>query len=263
MEKHIIVTSKGQDPSDFVSYFGDILNASENKTRYEIALKEIFHAPVFNITFENNWFELHKSDLNVNKRLMIPIGFYENNLDILNAIYETLEEEIDSDGDEEEGNDDVPLKVDPKLNYRIDDDGATLELDRKSRWEFVTGRSSPLLRSLGYAISKNISKISVAFTQFRNTISPAFVYMSCVGNSIFDNTQSRVLSTARLSSKPGYNHFEVVNPSYVPLAMQSLRDINFVTMDLDGRKIDFDFLDESGLRAKYPTILKLHVRRIV
>ena len=45
--------------------------------------------------------------------------------------------------------------------------------------------------------------------------------------------------------------------------MQSLRDINFVTMDLDGRKIDFDFLDESGLRAKYPTILKLHVRRIV
>ena len=260
MEKHIIVTSKGQNPSDFVSYFGDNIDASDGANRYEIALKEIYHAPIFNITAENNTFELIKNDEDITITMQVSPGFYENNFDIIEAINVALRRGYIGNSGVTNRN---PTRIVAETSYDDNGDSVTIELDKKSKWEFSLGKSSPLLRYLGYIIPKYRSKLSIPFTRFHNTITPAFIYASCVGNSIFDSARSRILSTARLSSKSGYNHFEVLNPSYVPLAIQSLRDINFVIMDLDGQKINFDYLDESGLQSKYPIILKLHVRKML
>ena len=263
MEKHIIVTSKGQNPSDFISYFGDNVNATDGGIKYEIALKEIYHAPLFNITSENNTFELTKTDNEQSIILHIPPGFYENNFDILEAINATLRKGYMIDSNDDGGNRNL-TRIDAEINYDKNGDSVSIELDKRNKlWEFSVGNSSPLLRYLGYIIPKYLSKLNIPFTRFHNTITPAFIYASCVGNSIFDSTRSRLLATVRLSSKSGYNHFEVLNPSYVPLAIQSLRDINFVIMNLDGEKIDFDYLDKNGSNSKFPIILKLHVRKML
>ena len=262
MEKYIIVTSKGQNPNDFVSHFGDNMDQDTANNYYEIALKEVYHAPIYNITEQNNSFELQRSDGDAAQTLQIPVGFYENNCDILKAIAITIENEAERALVDSSERNYLQSKFPLKISYKITGEAVTLELEKRIKVEFSV-RDSPLLRHLGYIMDKNISRIDINISRFHNAITPAFIYSSCVGNSIFDDTQSRLLAIAPLNSKAGYNHYEFQNPSYVTLAIQSLRDINFITMDMDGEKISFDYLDDTGLISKYPTILKLHVRKRV
>ena len=55
----IVVTSRDQDPADFNANYIDSININEG---YEIALKSIYHAPVYNITTANNRFSVAKSN---------------------------------------------------------------------------------------------------------------------------------------------------------------------------------------------------------
>ena len=55
MDQHITVTSDNS-PSRFVSNFNSVINLTDE---YEIAVKSIYHGPVFNVTEENDslgWF---------------------------------------------------------------------------------------------------------------------------------------------------------------------------------------------------------------
>ena len=251
MEQYIIVTSKGEDPSDFVSFFGDNIDTSNNS--YEVALKEIYHAPIYNITSENSTFKLIQQGGSYSQIFKIPDGFYESNADILNA--------IDYEIENFSNHNPTARGSKTKISYKAAGEAISLDLI-VSKMVFSV-KDSPLLRYLGYSIPQNVARLDINITQFRNAITPTCIYSSCVGNSIFDDTQSRLLSIAPLSSKAGYNHYEFINPSYVPLAIQSLRDINFVAMDVDGKKIMFDYQDETKTVARFPLILKLHVRKIV
>ncbi len=131
---------------------------------------------------------------------------------------------------------------------------------KKDAAKFVIGPNSPLLRYLGYTIAKQIAKININVSQMDNTLMPGLIYTSCVGNSIIDDQQSRLLAIAPMKSKPGYNFHGFENPNYLPLAVHSLQDITFVITDMDGKEIQFDYSENL---PNLPTILLLHARKKV
>ncbi len=86
MDQYITITSSVQNPCDFVSNFTDAINLNDG---YEVAVTQIFHAPLYNVTERNNKFTLIKD--NTISDHFVPIGYYPGTCDIMEAIYEVLE----------------------------------------------------------------------------------------------------------------------------------------------------------------------------
>ena len=55
MTQYITITSEDQNPCDFISNFLDSVNIDAG---YEVAVKSIFHAPLYNVTEDNNKFAI-------------------------------------------------------------------------------------------------------------------------------------------------------------------------------------------------------------
>ena len=89
MDQYITITSKNQNPCEFVSNFTDAINLNDG---YEIAVTQIFHAPVDNITPRNNKFTLIKGT--ETKDYRIPTGYYGNTCEIMRAIKNALRDPI-------------------------------------------------------------------------------------------------------------------------------------------------------------------------
>ena len=249
-DKYVTVSSNTENANSFVSNFAENVTFGDG---FEIALKSIYHAPLFNINNDNNMCNITNGIDEFT--ILIPIGYYENNGDILNAISTSIIKQINQNSIKRA--DGEVIKT-PVVQYS-DDTGVSLSFNKKDGIDFVVGESSPLLRYLGYSLPKNIPKITVNIYRLSNTINPVLIYSSIVGHSIIDNQQSRLLAICPLKTKPGYNFYEFQNPSYVPLALHSLQDITFVIKNMDGNDVQFDYQENSI--AKLPTLLNLHIRK--
>ena len=127
---------------------------------------------------------------------------------------------------------------------------------------------SSLLPVLGYCHKKKIllPKLEVDDMMFTNSSTAGFLYSNIVGNTMIDQTQSRLLATVPMNSKAGYSYFEFQNPTYRSLSVHSIADMTFVITDVQGTIIQ---MDNVYLRRRnfsewiLPTILNLHIRKIL
>ena len=263
MDRYITITSQDQNPSDFISHFGENLYLEGD---YEIALKTIYHAPAFNITETENIFEIYDKKTELRYGLKVPPGFYENETDVLSTIYQVLQElfedprfkNVDEDGD--------PLSEErPEPVFKKQEEKFVLGFQKPlaTRFTFIAGPSSPLTRYLGYIFPTDVQLVSLTINgnTYLNTITPGFVYCSCVENSIVDMQQSRLLAMVPFESNSNYNYISIENPPYVPLASNSLRDVSFTICDREGKLLRLESKNEGV--PPIPTMLVLHLRKRV
>ena len=264
MDQYITVTSSDQNPCNFVSNFTNSININDG---YEVAVKSIFHAPLFNITEHDNKFTLTRELPNRNPELcdfFIPIGFYESTCSILGAIYNVLMDAIKEEGYEER----VLIKKAPTFRY-ISSDVMQLQLDTNERISFMIDNNRDedvlLLKHLGYCINGRVKRLDIRNYDLESTCEAGFLYSNIVTNSLIDQTQSRLLACIPINSKVGYNYHEIENPVYKPLSVHSFTDISFVCTDVRGNTLQMDHFHVSQYgyaRIIYPTIILLHIRKI-
>ena len=263
MDRYITITSQDQNPSDFISHFGENLYLEGD---YEIALKTVYHAPAFNITEKENVFEIYDKKTQLRYGLKIPPGFYENEADVLSTIYQVVKELFENPAFINEDEDGEPLSEDqpePLLTKVEDKFRLGFQKPLATRFTFITGPKSPLTRYLGYIFPSDTHMVSltVSGNAYLNSITPGFVYCSCVENSIVDMQQSRLLAMIPFESNSHYNYISIENPSYVPLASNSLRDVSFTICDRDGKLLQLESKNEGV--PPIPTMLVLHLRKRV
>ena len=267
MGRYITVTSKKQNPAQFNC---DVLDALDVEEGYEVAVTRIFHAPVFNVTEKNNKFTLIKTtnENNITVDYFIPPGFYAGTCDVLAAIFEELKKSLER-GNNGNGNENLIQKT-PAFAYaksfgessslRILDAHVSFLIDMERDGDQL------LLDMLGYCISDKIEKITINHYMFDVSIEPGFLYSNIVENSFINEQQSRLLSIFPVQSKMGYNYHEVINPVYCRMSAHSFIDVNFTLTDIQGKIMNMDPVHTSYYGTDtviYPTILTLHVRKIV
>ena len=124
-----------------------------------------------------------------------------------------------------------------------------------------------LIRSLGYCAHDDmtVDRIEVAQYMLENPVEAGFLYSSIVTNSIINQKQSRLLACLPIVSKTGYNYYEVNNPIYRPLSVHSFTDIHFALTDVHGKvmEMEYDHSYEYKTKNDFPTILTLHIRKIM
>ena len=263
MDRYITITSQNQTPWDFVSNFGENLYL---EGEYEIALKSIYHAPAYNITEKECRFELYDTLTDMNYKMGVPPGFYENEIDVLGMMYKVTKNLFQSSRKfkttDKDGNP-VTAPVPKAILKKEADMKFTLGVlpPNAKRFAFVCGPSSPITRYLGYILPERfeIPTLQVDGTAYVNSITPGFIYSSCVKNSIVDQQQSRLLAIVPFQSNSHYNHYEIENPCYVPLASQSLRDVSFTFCNKDGNPLRLENVND-GVPPK-ETLMVLHLRK--
>jgi hypothetical protein len=228
---------------------------------HEIALKSIYHGPVFNITEENDSFTIVKGDEEA--RLKIPHGFYSRSCEILRAAFLAISQTFKEDFQGKK----VNLREPP--SFWIDQSGSTnLKMSTKSEF-FKMGGGSPLFEVLDcYSNTPDVNKIEIGDYPLKSTLECGFLYSDVVKDSIINNSYARLMTCVPLQSKKGYNFIECRNPDYKPLAVNSFTDLSFVIVNQNGEDIKFDHSSGCGSfynpisSVEFPTILNLHVRRI-
>ena len=256
MDQYITVTS-GNSPSRFTSSFNSVVNLTDG---YEIAVKSIYHGPVFNVTEENDSFTIAKGSETV--RLKIPHGFYSRACEILRAAFIAINQMF------EEGfvGEKIGLREAP--SFYIDSNGLTnLKLSAKTEVFKMSG-DSPLFETLGcYSDTPDATRIEVDDYPLKSTMECGFLYSNVVKNSIINNSFARLMTCLPLRSKKGYNFIEFRNPDYKTLSVNSFTDLSFVIVNQNGVDIKFDHSSGCGAICdpnadiEYPTILNLHIRR--
>ena len=287
----IVVTSRDQSPSDFHANYIDSININDG---YEIALKSLFHAPVYNITTANNRFSIAKSNdgsdnpLNLTiAHFEIPSGFYESRCEIMAAMHKAVSDTVTgfhtsfgstNPHDRSILNTAPTFSVDngtitldmvnPKKNSARDRTMAALH-GRESKFFVIDPAvyiDSSLMPVLGYCHKKKIvlPKLQVDDMMFTNSSKAGFIYSNIVGNTMIDQTQSRLLATIPMKSKAGYSYFEFKNPTYRSLSVHSIADMTFVITDVQGNIFQMDnvYLKRRDFSEwVLPTILNLHIRK--
>ena len=273
MDQYITITSAKQNPCDFVSNFTDAINVSKG---YEVAVTQIYHAPLYNITTENNTFRIYDDSLEENYDFSIPVGFYETTSDILRAIYDVSDEELFNMENRSKR---------PTITYKTTGEAMTMKLQKPFtfsvlNYEYkhyfggddkVYNPNSKLLAIFGYAIAGDISRLDINHAPLVSCIESGLLYSNIVANSMIDQKQSRLLGIFPIKSNAGYNHYEVKNPVYYPLSVHSFTDIAFELVDVRGRLMQMEHMyptldleTETFVRyVKYPTIITLHIRKAI
>ena len=287
----IVVTSRHQDPANFLANYMNSINLNDG---YEIALKSIFHAPIYNITQDNNRFSVAKSNDGTTDLLglsiahfEIPIGFYESRCEIVTAMHKAITDSIDGiqlDFISTNPHDRAILRRAPTI--KIDNGSITLDMvnPKKGRDSTMVALrnleykyfvidpavyiDSSLMPVLGYCQREKtlLPKLEVEDLTFTNSSTAGFLYSNIVGNTMIDQTQSRLLATVPMKSKAGYNFFEFQNPTYRTLSVHSITEMSFVITDVEGStfKMDNIYLRRRNFSEWIlPTVLNLHIRRIL
>ena len=257
MDQYITVTS-GVSPSRFQSSFNSVVNLSGG---FEVAVKSIYHGPVFNVTGDNDSFVITKGDKTTN--FQIPHGFYDRSCEILRAVWKTIQKSFD-DGTNEDG---LNLKKPP--TFGIDPTGMViLKLSQPSE-NFSFDERSPLFEILGcFMGTPDKTKIEISDYPLETTVECGFLYSDVVKNSIINSSFSRLMTCIPLQSKKGYSFYEFHNPDYKQLSVNSFTDLSFVITDQLGEDIKFDHSSGCGVvcnppnNINYPTILNLHIRKV-
>ena len=270
MDQYITITSEDQNPCNFISNFVESVNIADG---YEVAVKSIFHAPLYNITSVNNKFTLTTSRRGRDEfaEFEIPVGFYESTCDIVAAIHKVLSDSVAGEAE-------VPVRAVPAPLIRV---APTLKIANRSISLTLPGNSkknpennvyfliralhsgAQLLRILGYCSHDKlkVDTIVVADYTLENSCEAGFLYSSIVTNSMINQKQSRLLACLPINSKSGYNFYEVQNPVYQPLSVHSFTDINFALTDVHGEIMLMDTWYRVYGNADLPTILVLHIRK--
>ena len=262
MEQYITITSEDQNPCSFISNFVESVNIAAG---YEVAVKSIFHAPLYNITGDNNMFTLTTSRRGRDEyaEFEIPVGFYESTCDIVAAIHKVLTDSVAELLHRTER--DPLIGVAPTLKINNGTISLILPGNAKKNPEnnvyfLIRGlhRGGQLLRILGYCSHDKlkVDTIVVADYTIKNSCEAGFLYSSIVTNSMINQKQSRLLACLPINSKSGYNFYEVQNPVYQPLSVHSFTDIKFALTNVHGEIMVMD------RNADLPTILILHIRKI-
>ena len=243
----ITVTSKGQDPSRFISNFTNSIRFSED---YEVGLLKIAYPPVINVSDKNNKIYISKKGVSSTTVLEIPTGFYETTHDVAQAIYEVLTEFQD-----EEMNTSVIFRYSASGN--ADHAKLTLQFEDK-KTVFVVNEMT--VGNVLYLLEYRIKKFTTRTLTIQNYDLPAhdqlgFIYSSIVSNSLIDYRVSRLLDTVAIRTPKNGGHclFEVQNPVFHDVSAASFIDISFEIHDIDGNFLHF--------HGDLPTILTLGIRK--
>lgn len=279
---NITITSSHQNPADFSCSVLDALDLDEG---YEVAVTKVFHAPIFNVTERNNRFTLSKpssttysaSELSTSVDIeeisltvsdyYIPPGFYPTSCDILAAIHKVLVDKLEIGHNHGAS---TLIEKKPILSYSTTSPGTmTLKIiDKKVKFFINKERDgdSRLLSLLGYCFDEEISQLVVENYPFEISSVPGFLYSNIVENSFINQQRSRLLSIFPVSSKQGYNCYEVMNPIYSPLSAHSFIDVTFKLLDIHGETLKMDPVYTSWYGTEtvlYPTIISLHIRKML
>jgi len=255
MGDQFIVVTSGAKPSRFTSNFNSVINVASG---YEIGVKSVFHAPVYNVTEENDSFCVIKDDLKVN--LNIPHGFYDRSCEVLRAAFKSILEYNKDVTDEE-----VDLIHRLELgapSFGTNPDGRSyLKLFRSEKFKFD---ECPLFEIFGcYLDSTGVNKIEIEDFPLKTTVECGFLYSDTVKHSIINNSFARLMCCIPLYSTKGYNYYEFVNPDYKPLSVNSFTDLSFVITNSNGLDVMFDHTQGCGTSCNsvnLPTVLNLHIR---
>ena len=264
----IVITSDNQNPVNFFSSYNESIDIDDS---YEIAMKSIFHAPAFNISSENNRFSIVKQvddESQVISHFQVKPGFYESRSEIMEAMRQAVAVRMHQ----------TTLVNEP--SFVVDKGIATLDMSVSKRKGvtqpgvekkfFVIDPdiyiNSSILPVLGYCNTKKqfLDKLEVEDLRFESGKTAGFVYSSIVKNSLINHTQSRLLATVPIASKPGHNYFEFQNPTYRALSTHSITDITCVITDINGIEIQLDnvYMQRKHFREiVLPTIVNLHIRK--
>ena len=256
---YIVVTSKNQNPCDFVSNFIESININDG---YEIALVGIYHGPLYNIDAVHNKFTLVKGTEVVDYE--IPPGFYESTIHLLFAIQKALEESLEEPRS--------ICRTKPIIKHEALTGAFSLNIvDKDVKFLVDRARSgeSDILQNFGYYLTQSYSKIKSRFKSLGTSTEPTFIYSNIVAESVVDGHQSRLLACAPLKTEHGYCYHEFTNPLYHPLRVNSFTDISFQLRDNKGDLIQIahqEITNKWGhfdVLESYPTVMILHVRNAI
>ena len=256
MGEQFIVVSSGREPSRFSSNFNSVINLAGG---YEIGVKSIFHAPVFNVTEDNDSFCVYKGNDKI--KFNIPHGFYDRSCEILRAAFEEMVKHVTKDriGELHRGN----FISEPAFGMTAEG-RSFIRLNRSEQFKFKFDES-PLFEIFGCYINiSDANKIEIEDFPLKTTVECGFLYSDSVKHSIINNSFARLMCCIPLYSTKGYNYYEFVNPEYKPLSVNSFTDLSFVITDRNGQDIRFDHSRGCGAicdTISLPTILNLHIRR--
>ena len=234
-----VITSTNGTASNFTSNFPYPIRLHQG---HKIALKSIYHGPMFNITNKNCNIYLKIGDKP--NSVKINNGWYRDTYSLFVAIsnaingkIKTLEEEY----------------TDSETTYLSSTNTVILTLDDEISIEHKSERNDALdLLELEHDELNSIDAQNIYFSN----VYPAFLYASVIENSFIDKYASRHLSMIPLHSgyadgTDGYHYHEFFNPTYHNFSVSEFSNITFQIRNVDGEIIDF--------AEGYKTFLNLEV----
>ena len=285
MDEFITLISPVDSPSEFSTQFDSTIPLNSD---FEVGLKSIFHGGKCNVCEENNYFFISSYDatastrnLNPHKnstRLTIPIGFYRNTSNILDAIKISVDNFIQTGGRDntwfKTGHIPIRTTITPVVKSRTErknqpispneDETFSLKLDIKEPdlKFYQPKRIDNLLSFLGKSAFGTFSEIHVRNFDLQSKDEIGFVYCSLVKSSRLNNKNTNLLAIIPLSSNngAGYAHHRVVNPTYYPVAVTSFERIKIELRNTEQQLIHIQNVRERD-QTLYPTIITLHVRQ--
>lgn len=269
----VLVGTQDGVNSKFVTHLEPIkIHANEG-----LALKSIFHGPVFNITKYNNviyfrtelpmgYNDDNQTSLEIKKKLNMPSsqdefaiqysydyfemeeGFYKSTSDILKVITKAFIQKFPSNR--------TYYTKPPRLQTDLVRGEVDLKISAKDV-DILLHDESPWLL-LGVKNSSKMIKNGVVLrikaNDYQNCSLPAFVYVNIVKNSYLNGRLSRNLTVVPLTMMQSWSYHEFKHPTYVPIEVKQFSNILVELRDLNGNLIMFD--------PKYKTVITLHIKPI-
>ena len=248
----VVISSKGQDPSEFIANFNQPLNLEKN---YEVAVKSIYYGSVYNIPPHRYNFKVVNGQ-GERKLYRIEPGYYSNMCEIMFAMHKVMKdaEAVFIRG---HGEPFPAPTIDVSYKYRK----VTMQFENDYKFQLLDEfAGQDLFNLFGYTganVNKTFSTFSAAFDdKVPNPIETGFIFSNLVSNMSVNDDQARMLTTFPLQSSLN-NFYEFTNPTYRPVVVQtkSLLDMNLKITDVYGRKIN--------IQGSYPTTIVLNFREAI
>ena len=244
-----------------------------------LAIKSIFHGPIFNISNKNNiiYFRMplplgykdnDQNSLSIKRMLNIPQhqfeiapqfeienrydsftideGFCKSAHDILKVIAKNFVLKFPS-------NRNYKQIIAPRLQIDSTRGENELKLIAKSM-DILLHNNTPW-NILGVDEMINDGKMEKnKMKHYQNSSVPAFVYVNIVENSYLNGKLSRNLTVVPLTMSDCWSYNEFKHPTYVPIEVKEFSNILVELRDLNGNYISFD--------PDYKTVITLHIKPI-
>ena len=246
------------DPCDFTAEFEAPIIFEDD---YEVAVTEVSHGPLFNITARYNKFSIVKRG-KVYDFLVTP-GYYATTMNLLNAVSNVLASASRR-----------LITNSPKITYKEGSDGCCLKIldpDVKFLIDEERNGDNNVLKHLGYSANGTTSRLDVVNRPLLSNTKMGIIFTDIVGDSVLDRNSSNysrrdILGCIPLeTSTDSYNHFKFLKPNYCPLRVHAFTNISFLIADIHGNKIEIqdEYNGSNNVFVLYPTVMRLHVRKCI